>query len=272
MRARLAAGLLAALAACAPRPTHPLPSASLTPRTVRHTAAQAPQPCGEDVAFNGDSSPDLSFDYSYDALGRLAGAIGTYTAGGSNDVIVYGYNNLDQFTTSSESNAYGSATVTQLQTYDALGDMVGYVYAVSSPSTGSNVQTFVNSAFTPFGQPTVEVLSETGEPDTSYAIDYDDLQRIAQTQTGASTTVYTYDDDARTLSIDTDAGAFTGFYTFDGFGNELSEVWGGSSQYATASQTTYRYSGDTLLGATYQTGTPLATVEVDTLRYCGSTP
>jgi hypothetical protein len=262
-----------ALAACAPRPSHPLPSASLTPRAVRHTAAQAPQPCGDDIAYNGDSSPDLTLDYSYDGFGRVAGAIGTYTAGGSNDVIVYAYNNLDQLTSYQESNAYGGMTISQTQSYDALGDMVSYVYAYNSASTGSNVQAYTNSQFTSFAQPAVEVVQATGVPDTSYAVEYDDLQRITQTVAtpGSSTTIYTYDDDNRTLSVDTDDGSFTGFYVFDGYGNELSELWGGSNQYAYPTQTVYRYNGDQLLGYTYSTGTPLTATEVDTMRYCAST-
>ena len=252
------------LAACAQPGGPPLPGASLTRHFQRAVATRA---CGDDVAFDGDAAPDVRYSYSYDALGRLVGEIGSYAYSNADETIAFAYDNLDHEMHELDTYPLGGGSTEVTADFDTLGDLVDYTYAVTG--TTDDTQHYVMSAFTPTGQPAIEVVSETGVPDAHYVLAYDESSRIVTAVCeGTTTTTYTYDDDGRTVTIDTGAGAFTGTIIYDDDNNELFEAWGGSDPTAVATQTTYDYDGDRMLGMTYESGTPLAIVEVDTLRYC----
>jgi YD repeat-containing protein len=260
---RRARALGVALGACTPPASRALPGVSLTPRPEHAVAARA---CGDDVAFDGDAAPDVRYSFSYDELGRLVGEIGVYSAGGSDETIALSYDNLDHETSAADS--YPGGTTEIAYDYDTLGDLVDYTNATAS-QVENDTQRYVMSNFTPTGQPLDEVVTVTGEPDAHYVLTYDASARLVlAVRDGASVTTYTYDDDGRTVSIDTDRGAFTGTIIYDDDDNELSETWGGSDPSALASQTSYTYDGDRLIGITYERGTPLAVIETDTLFYC----
>ncbi len=236
------------------------------PHAQQH--AVAARACGDAVEFNGDATPDELYSYSYDELGRLVGEIGSYPYSDADETIALQYDNLDHEMHSLDTYPNGGGTVEITMGYDTLGDLVDYTYAVAAPDD-NDTQHYAMSAFGVTGQPAVEVVSDTNAPDAHYVLAYDASWRIVSAvRDGTSTTAYTYDDDGRTVTIDTDSGAFTGTIVYDDDNDELFEAWGGSDPTAVASQTTYDYDGDQLLGMTYESGTPLATVEVDTLRYC----
>jgi len=254
-----------ALAACTRPSSRALPGASYTPHLRASVATRA---CGEDVAYDGHSSPDETYSYSYDDFGRLAGAIGSYPYGGDDETTAYAYDNLDHETHMLDTLPSGGGTIEIVADYDTLGDLVDYTYATTIPNS-VDTQRYTMSQFTATGQPTIEVISDTSAPDAHYTLAYDAASRIVlAVRDGTSSTTYSYDDDGRTVTIDTDSGAFTGTIIYDDDNHELSETWGGSDPSAIASQTTYDYDGGQLLDVTYESGTPLAVIEVDTLRYC----
>ena len=181
---------------------------------------------------------------------------------------MFSYDNLDHETSELDTYPDNGGNVVLSVDYDTLGDLVDYTYAVSAPGNVST-QHYAMSAFSPSGQPTVEVISQTGLPDAHYVLAYDQLSRIVTAVSDeGSVTTYRYDDDGRTVSVDTDDGAFTGTIVYDADNYELMESWGGANPAAVASQTTYAYDGDRLLGMQYERGTPLVLVENDSLRYC----
>jgi YD repeat-containing protein len=252
--------LLVLLAACGSPADHKLPGASMMPQPAQHAATKPA--CEDDVTLAGHTTPDVRYAYTYDELGRLAHVTGTYAAGGTDEQLDYAYDNLGHLTHLLD--VIGTQTVQEVTgEYDTLGDLVDYTYVV-----GMQTQHFAMSGFTDAGQPTRQVDSMTGQPDVGYQLDYDRDNRLAlAVQDGGPTTTYTYDDDGRTLAIDTGSGAFHGDIVYDDRDRELSETWGGSDPNAASTQTEYVYAGDRLVSATYRQGKPLATVEVDTLRY-----
>nr|HEX4317970.1 hypothetical protein [Kofleriaceae bacterium] len=260
---------IALIAACAPAPSRALPTASLnSPKlSARFTT---PRACGDDVALDGHATPDIRYSYAFDALGRMVGATGEYADGGSADTLAYSYDNLGNLVHSVESNGPGGTRVELIYDYDTLEQLADYVYSDAEPA-GSDTQAFAMSQFTTAGQPTVEVISEGGLS-SHYALAYDDRARLISATTAGTVTTYTYDDDARTLVIDTDSGAYHGEIDYDDDARELDEQWGGSASDAERSRTTYRYGGDGLHDVTYEIGSDLEVAEVDTLRYCASTP
>ncbi len=254
---------LVALAACSSPADHKLPGASPMPQPAPHPA---PPACGDDVALDGDLAPDIRYAYAYDDRGRLSYVTGTYTAGGPAETIDYAYDNLGHLTAMHD--VRGDATLLAITAlYDSLGDLLVYDYAA-----GSDTRHYVMSSFTDTGQPTVQLVSFGGQPDVRYELDYDDAGRLARTVAATgSTTTYTYDDDGRTVTIDSDAGAFHGEIIYDDRARELSETWGGRDPSAVPTETDYAYAGDRMTSVTYRQGSPLVTLQTDTLRYdCGA--
>jgi YD repeat-containing protein len=268
------AAFVLAIAACGSQTSPNLPGGSITPHLDGNPANAA---CGDDVAYDGDPTPDVRYRYAYDALGRLSHETGTYAAG-SDDSIDYTWDHLDHMTHMLQTRGWYDTRYEIVEDYDVLGDLVDYTW--HETATGYDEEmAYVYSQFDGNGNPTREVASQTGEPDIGYSLDYDSLGRVAHVvQDGGSTTTYTYDDAAtRTVTIDTGDGAFHGVIVYDDQNREQSEAWGGTDPTAIATTTQYDWSGGQLLGATFQQGSDnspasLATIEVDTLVYgCANT-
>ena len=69
--------------------------------------------------------------------------------------------------------------------------------------------------------------------------------------------------------MDYNNGAYTGLWTYDASYRELSDVAGGTDQYAIATDTEYDWTGDQFNGLTYSSGTeqdPHTPVLVDSQR------
>src|SRR5580692_10780024 len=123
MRTLIGLSLFAAACGTTSPDAHKVPGASLTPRPDTGTVSQ---PCGDSIAWNGDTSPDVVYSYAYDAAGDLVGATGVYTAGGPNDVIAYTYDAAGDFTSMTESDGSGGWSSDITAAYDAAGDMTDY--------------------------------------------------------------------------------------------------------------------------------------------------
>jgi YD repeat-containing protein len=274
MGAMRAVLFLAALAACSSQASPKLPGGSITPHLDGNPANAA---CGDDVAYDGDSTPDIRYRYAYDSLGRLSHETGTYAAG-SDDSIDYTWDHLDHMTHMVQTRGWYDTAYEIVADYDVLGDLVDYSWHQSALDYDEQMA-YAYSDFDGSGNPARELVSQTGQPDTGYSLDYDALGRVAHVvQDGGSTTTYTYDDAAtRTLTIDTGDGAFHGVIVYDDQNREQSEAWGGTDPTAIASTTQYDWNDGQLLGATFQQGSDnspasLATIEVDTLVYgCANT-
>lgn len=264
------AAVLAVLVACGAPPPHKLPAPPLTPHLATR---QAPNACGDDVAVNASGVPAIRYSYAYDAAGRLSRATGAYGAGGTDDTIDYTYDNLDHLARVLETRGWGDARVETAAAYDTLGDLVDYTWDETAPDHHDSLR-YVYSSFTDAGQPTRETISQLGQPDVGYALDYDASNRIAHVvQDGGPTTTYTYDDEqTRTITVDTGNGGFHGVLVYDDQDHEQSESWDGTDPSAIAREDRYDWTGRRLLGVTYRSGSPaaphaLAIVEIDTLRY-----
>ncbi len=243
---------------------HKLPSARLAPHLDSSTAAIA---CGEDVAWNGDATPDERFAFTYDANGFLTHADGAYTAGGANESIDYSYDADGNFTHMLDANGAGGSQSEIAADYDATDGLVDYSWSYAAPGY-TDAWTYAMSSFLGPWQPQRELVTEQGQPGVGYTLAYDgDGRLVTATPDGGTPTTYAYDDQALTLTIDTGAGAFHGVIAYDTDFRELSEVWGGTDPDAIASSTVFDWSGDQLNAITYSSGTPLQVVEVDTLRY-----
>ena len=256
-----------------------VPGASLTPPLTQRLAKLHPSAiaCGDDVSLDGAPSPDIAYRYTYDELGRLTRATGTYAAGGADDQIDYTYDYIGHLTHMLQTRGWGDDRVEITANYDTLGDLLQYTTQQDAVDY-HDLLTYSYSAFGDTGQPMAEVMSDTNQPDVSYQLDYDSDGRLAVVvQDGAQITTYTYDDDARTTTIDTDNGAFVGVIEVDDQNREISEVWGGSDPSAIASVYTYDYDDDRLLAAVYRSGSTtapqqLTTFETDALLYTCATP
>jgi YD repeat-containing protein len=262
-------GLVLFTVGCSTSPAdHMLPSARLTPHLDSATSTIA---CGEDVAWNGDATPDERFGFTYDGNGFLTHADGAFAAGGTNESIDYSYDAAGDFTHMVDSNGFGGSSSEITADYDATNGLVDYAWSYAAPGYADS-WTYAMSSFLGPWQPQREVITEQGQPGFGYTLAYDSDGRLvtATPDTGPATT-YAYDDQALTITIDTGSGAFHGVIAYDTDFRELSEVWGGSDPNAVASSTVFDWSGDQLNGITYSSGTPLAVVEVDTVRYqCGA--
>lgn len=269
MKALAGLAALACAAGCNGTASPRLPGASITP----HLAARvAPAACGLDVAMFGSTTPSIRYRYTYDARGELVHATGSY-ATGPDDVVDYDWDHLGHLTHMLETRAWGDVRSETTAEYDTLGDLIDYTWSEAA-SDGSDQERYAYAALTDAGLPAREVVSQPGQPDVGYTLDYDASERIAHAvQDGGPTTTYTYDDRAtRTTTIDTGDGAFHGVIVYDDDDHELSETWGGSDPAAIASDDRYDWSGDRLLSVTHRSGTSdaprdLQLVEVDTLRY-----
>lgn len=248
-----------ALAACSQPAPRRLPGASITPHLdIGHVSA-----CGVDVALDGHAAPDARYLYTYDELGRLARASGTWTSG-QTDRLDYAWDHLDHLVQLVETQGVAPASIAIAADYDTLGDLVDYTW---------NGTAYRYAGFTEDGAPTRETVAQSGA-EVRYDLAYDASGRIVEaTQEGGPATLYTYDDEmTRTVTIDTDHGGYLGIVVYDDQDRELSESWDGSDPGVIASATRYDYDGDRLLATTYRSGSyaaphELVTVEVDTLRY-----
>jgi len=263
------AALMIALAACSSPSSPMLPGGSITPHLDGNPANSA---CGDDVAYDGDTTPDVLYRYAFDDLGRVSHETGTY-ATGAPDSIDYTWDHLDHMSHMVQTRAWYDTRYEIVEDFDTLGDLVDYSWQASA--TGySDAEDYAYSQFDASGNPGREVSTEAGQPSVGYDLDYDAFGRIAHvvSDTG-STTTYTYDDSAtRTITVDTDDGAYHGVIMYDEQSHELSESWDGTGSAAIAQATQYDWSDAQLLITTFQQGTTdaphtLATVEVDTLVY-----
>ena len=267
MRAGYGIGLFAVGCTSAPA-DHKLPSARFAPHLDSNTAAIA---CGEDVAWNGDTTPDERFAFTYDGNGFLTHADGAFAAGGSNESIDYSYDADGNFTGMVDTNGFGGSQSQIAADYDATNGLVDYAWSYASTDYNDS-WTYAMSSFLAPWQPQREVVTEQGQPGLGYTLAYDaDGRLITAAPDGGTPTTYTYDDQALTLTIDTGAGAFHGVIAYDTDFEELSEVWGGTDPNAVPSSTVFAWSGEQLDGMTYSAGTPLQVLEVDTLDYACAT-
>jgi len=254
---------------CTSPAEHKLPSASITPKLDSRPANAA---CGDDITLNGDTAPDLRYAYDFDGDGNLTHATGVYTAGGANDSIDYTYDNLDRMTHMLESRGWGDTRFEITADYDTLGELVDYIYDESGTNFHDN-WTYGYSQFNAQGEPAREVITQPGQPDIGYTLNYDPDGRLSGwSQDNGPSTTYTYDDAAGTITMDTNNGQWTGVIAYDSDFRELSETYGGSDPSAIATDYAYNWDSDRLLSATYRQSpnndpAQLTTVEVDTLQY-----
>lgn len=258
--------VLVCLAACSTPEPPRLPSAAIAPQLQSRTPAAA---CGTDIALDDSGAIAVRYRYTYDDVGRLARARGTWADHRSDDVVEYTWDNLDHLMHLVQK---GSSQVEIVAHYDTLGDLLEYTRTTTAPNY-RDVERYVYSSFTEAGQPTREVVTAQNT-DTAYALEYDAANRIARVTPdgGGEPTVYTYDDAARTLAIQ--SGTYRGLIVYDEHNHELSEAWDGPDAIASEQQMTW--DGDRLLTATMRSGSndaphELRTVEIDTYRYdCGA--
>jgi YD repeat-containing protein len=262
-------GFVLLAAACTAAPSeHKLPSATLTPHL---DSTPTTNPCGEDVAWNGDTTPDMRYAFSYDGNGLLVHADGVETAGGPDDVYDYTYDGNENMTNMVETfGTYGGTNITAA--YDPTNGLTNYTWASTWNST-TDTWTYAMSSFLAPYQPTVEVISEQGGATVNYALAYDgDGRLVTATPDSGDATTYTYDDQAHTITSDTGNGAYHGVYTFDDQFRELSEVWGGTAQGMIDWSFVLAWNGDQLSTGTYSSGTQqapqtLSVLQVSTMRY-----
>ena len=262
-------GFVLLAAACTSAPSeHKLPSATLTPHL---DSAPTTSPCGEDVAWNGDTTPDIRYAFSYDGNGLLVHADGVVTAGGPDDVYDYTYDAAENLTHMAEVyGTYGGTDITAA--YDPTNGLTSYSWSSTWNGT-TDTWTYTMSSFGAPYQPGAEVISEQGGPTITYALAYDaDGRLVTATPDSGDATTYTYDDQAHTITSDTGNGAYHGVYTYDDQFRELSEVWGGTAQGMIDWSSVLAWNGDELASSTYSSGTAqdphtLNPVEVGTMRY-----
>jgi YD repeat-containing protein len=262
-------GFLLLAVGCASSPSdHKLPSATFTPHLDSTPAAN---PCGDDIAFYGDPSPDLRYAFTYDGNGLVTHAEGVFTAGGPDDAIDYTWDASDNLTHMLEANgSNGSTEITAA--YDATNGLTSYTWGATWGGQTDN-WTYAMSGFVAPWQPTTELISEQGGGSYNYTLAWDaDGRLVTATPDQGPATTYTYDDTALTITIDTGSGAFHGVISYDAQDRELSENWGGTDPQAIASAVVYNWNGDQFAGDTYSSGSPqapqtLQLVETDTMRY-----
>jgi len=258
------------LVACNAPPERKLPSSSIAPQLSNRPPEAA---CGTDIAVDETGRIAMRYRYSYDPLGRLALAIGTFTdTPGVVDTIEYDWDNLDHLVHFVQQRPVDGVRVEVATQYNTLGDMLEYAYAETSGRYAFDMR-YVYSAFTEAGQPTRELVIERGS-ETRYQLAYDANGRIAVAapEGDGDATVYTYDDDGRTITVDTGNGAYRGQLVYDDENHELSETWSGSDAAAIASDDRYDWLGDRLVKVTHRTGSydaphELRVVEIDTHLY-----
>jgi YD repeat-containing protein len=269
-----ASGFVLLAAACTSSPQeHKLPSATLTPHL---SAAPTAQPCGDDVAWNGDTSPDIRYAFTYDNNGLLTHSDGVVTAGGPDDVTDYAYDSNGDLTHLLDVyGTYGRTEITAA--YDPTNGLDNYEWHAKW-GTDDEDWTYAMSNFVAPWRPATEVISQVGATAAyTYTLAYDgDGRLVTATPDSGPATTYTYDDQARTITSDTGNGAYHGVYTYDDQYRELSEVWGGTAQGMIDWSEVMTYNNDQLANMTYSSGTAqdpqtLTPVEVDTMRYdCSS--
>jgi hypothetical protein len=260
-------GFAMALLGCTSAPDHKLPSATFTPHLSEHAASVA---CGEDLFWYADTTPDARYLFSYDNLGRLVHADGTFTAGGT-DSLDYSYDGNSNMTHMLD--VAGDYRTEIDAAYDATNGLTDYTYAYTNPD-GADSWSYAYSNFLGPWQPQRETISEPGQPDFGYTLVYDAAtQRLVQAVPDSGpTTTWTYDDTGLTITQDTSNGAWHGVVTYDADFRELSEVWGGTDPSAWASDTEYQWNGDQFAGLTYASGTEQdphtpVLLETETMRY-----
>jgi hypothetical protein len=261
--------LVALLVACNAPPAHKLPGATPAHFVIRMAP---PLACGDLVALDGDTSPDLTYAYSYDRFGDLVHATGVFAAGGPPDLVDQTYDNLGHTTHALETREASGARIEQTFDYDTLGELVDYTFDQQWPGDHQQ-QAYVFSDFIAAG-PTHETLTQLGGPAIHYTLAYDASNRLADIQgDDGSTTTYTYDDEAtHAVTMDSNHGAYVEQLVYDDREQLLSDSYDGDAPTQIAGGTTYTWDGDRLLGATMRSGSSaapkqLATIEVDTLRY-----
>jgi YD repeat-containing protein len=253
----------ALLAACEPPASSDLPGVELAPQLRSHTPANA---CGTDIAFTDGGEIELRYRYSYDALGRLAYARGTYANSRYEDTIEYRWDNLDRMVQLVQTGSDGGrAEIVAL--YNTLGDLLEYTWS------GPESERHLYERFDASGRPAREVATVAGS-DLAFALHYDARGRLAlaAAEGDGPSTIYTYDDDGRTITIDTDQGAFRNVLTYDDANRQLTEIWSGNDPSLIAGEQVFEWDGDRLLKMTYRSGSEsapdeLRVVEVDSYLY-----
>jgi hypothetical protein len=257
-----------------------LPGASPTKRGTTATAA-----CGEDITYGAATSPSLRYAYTRDARGRLVHAEGAFAAGGRDDSIDYGYDNLDHVVAMVQARASGDAREETVTDYDTLGDVVGYTdtlrgasYTATTRYTysgfderGAAAQVAIESDYTSDG-------ATTPQQRLVDQLAYDADGRLAsyvETDVVAGTTriaTYTYDDDGRTLTFDYDRGSVHEVIVYDDAARELSDSRTGTGQGVVDQDVAYTWDRDRLVSIATAAGTmehphDLAPSELDVYRY-----
>jgi len=250
-------------------PDQQLPSATYTPHLDSQASSVA---CGDDVAFYGNTSPDLRYLFTYDAAGRLSHAAGAWANNGPTDSIDYQWsgNNLTHMLSVS---GWDSSSYEITAHYDASASLLDYTWAYND-GTYDDAWTYAYSNFAGPNQPLRLQITEQGQPDVwGYNFVYDTSNRLVQAVPDSGpTTTWAYDDDAHTITSDTGNGAWTDELTYDEQFRIVSAEWGGSDPAAIAGDQVYAWSGDQLSAVTYRSGSQQApqqldVVQVDTLRY-----
>jgi YD repeat-containing protein len=246
--------------------SHKLPSASFTPHPDLNTEAVA---CGEDVALDGHTTPDLRYAFTFDASGALVHATGTYAAGGPDNVIDYTYNATGEMTHMLAVHGWNDTQSEITAHYDDTGSMLDYTSGWAQGGM-QDAWTYTMSNFFAPWQPSREVIAEAGSTSSlGYTLAYDsDGRLVLATPDSGPPTTWTYDDTTRTVSADTGSGAFTEVTVYDDQYRLLSDTWGGSDPNATSGSDVYAWQGDHLGSWTYASG---MFQEIGTMRYDCST-
>jgi hypothetical protein len=229
------------LAACSTAPRAKLPGAEIAPQLEARTPSEV---CATDIAFTESGRVDLRYRYSYDDLGRIAFAKGTYTTGVTAETLEYDWDNLDHMVHLVE--AAGKQRYEVIAQYNTLGDLLDYT---------AGGEHHVYSELSETGLPTRETINGF-----AYRIEYDATNRVTRyaPEDGSAPTIYTYDDEARTVTVDTDNGAYRGLVTYDEANHELSEHWDGTAEGVIARDLGYAWDGDRLQAITMRMGTDAA--------------
>jgi YD repeat-containing protein len=231
-----------------------LPSATFTPHFEAQSASNVA--CGEDIAFYGNPSPDLTYAFAYDNQGRITAANGVWAYDGSTEDTLYTWNGWN-LTNMLSTSSYDGSTWEITAAYNAQNALTDYTWEVAGPNYQDSwtyaYSLFVNDA------PTRETVSQQGQQVVAYDLVYDAGGRlVSATPDNGPVTTWAYDDAAGTITIDTGNGAFTGVATFDADFKELSEVYGGSDPSVIDSESTFDWTGDRLDSATYRSGSEQA--------------
>jgi hypothetical protein len=259
------------LVGCASESEKKLPSAQFTPQV--QTASDVA--CGEDIAFYGNTSPDLRYTFAYDSGGRIQSANGVWVADNVTDTTAYTWTG-DNVTHILSTSGWDGSTATIDATYHATNGLTNYSYAVAGPNY-NETWTYVMSDFAAPYMPQHEAITGGGQT-YGYDLTYADDRLVAAVPNGGGmSTTWSYDDAAGTITANTGNGAYVNVTTYDTTDfRMLGSSWNGSDASVIDGDEAWAWNGDSLDSVTYRSGSEdaphtLGVVQVDTLRYnCAS--